>query len=83
MLAKYSDPMTPEYMKEHCRYKIWQHSAGEFDKATIVAYCDTVLDARMLVKALGEFNKEQELTYEYELCAEFSQLKDAGMDIGI
>ncbi|MDD6327062.1 MAG: hypothetical protein PUA62_01240 [Lachnospiraceae bacterium] len=74
MLARYSDPMTPDYMKEHCRYKIWQHSSGEFDKANVVAFCDTVADARKLVRALGLL--EENHTYEYELCADFSQLKD-------
>lgn len=76
MLAKYSEPMTPEYMREHCRYKIWRHSSGEFDKAFIVAYCDTIKDAKNLCNALSEYFKEDGYTYEYELCADFSQLKD-------
>lgn len=79
MLAKYSEPMTPEYMREHCRYKIWRHSSGEYDKAYVVAYCDTVLDAKNLCKALGQFFAEQGFTYEYELCADFSQIKDVAM----
>ena len=76
MLAKYSEPMTPEYMKEHCRYKIWRHSSGELDKAHIVAYCDTISDAKNLCKALGQYFSEEGYTYEYELCEDFSQLKD-------
>ena len=80
MLIKYSSPMTPEYMKEHCRYKVWQHTEGEFDKAKIVGFCDTVVDAKRLVKALNECYSSENYSYEYELCADFSQLKDVSLD---
>lgn len=76
MLVKHSEPMKVEYMKEHCRYKIWQHTEGQFGKALTVAYCDTVVDAKRLCAALNEYSKADGLTYEYELCAEFIEIKD-------
>lgn len=82
MVAKYSDPMTAEYLKEHCRYKIWKRSSGEFDKAKAVAYCDTVKEAKTLVAALSEYEEDEQYTYEYELCADFSELKDIGIEFG-
>ena len=54
MLTKYSEPMSDTYLREHCRYKIWKHSSGQFDKANVVAYCETVKDAKRLVSALSE-----------------------------
>ena len=83
MLTKYSEPMSDTYLREHCRYKIWKHSSGQFDKANVVAYCETVKDAKRLVSALSEYDKDADFSYAYELCADFIQLKDVDIEIGM
>lgn len=79
MLAKYSEKMTPKYLEEHCRYKIWQHTKEGLDRATVVAYCETVADAKRLIRALSECPENSAYEYQYELCADFIQIKDVLM----
>ncbi len=74
MLGRYSEPMSNDYMREHCRYKIYQHYSGEYEKNPVIAFCSTLNDAKLICASL-----KMALPGD-ELCADFTQLKDADMN---
>ncbi len=80
MLGRYSEPMSNDYMREHCRYKIYQHYSGEYEKNSVIAFCSTLKDAKLICASLKMALPGDEYSFDYELCADFTQLKDADMN---
>lgn len=71
-----NDILTEQQAIEHSRYKIYEHYFGKFDSERVIAFCDSLSDAKMLVDALNKTYQDRPMTFDYILCREYDEILD-------
>lgn len=63
-------------MDEFCRYEIVCEYSGLFDDKWVVAYSDTLANAKMIVEGLRATHDDCLYEFSYERIAEFDEFLD-------
>lgn len=71
-----NNKLTDKQAIEHSRYKIYESYFGKFDSERVIAFCDCLSDAKMLIHALNEMYKDRPMSFSYILCKEFDEILD-------
>lgn len=62
------------------RYKIYWEYYGLFDQCNVIAFANSLIEAKMIVNALNEYYENRPMEFSYVLCAEFDEVLDTDYD---
>ena len=68
-------------MEKFCRYKIIMEYCGLFDDKHIIAYCETLSDAEILVDSLKSSHDDCLYEFSYERIADFDKFLDTNISL--
>ena len=73
--------VTNDYLREHCRYKIWCDYYGLFNQRRVIAFADNIDDCKMLIDALEKSYTGRPFSFKAELIADYDESKDEVVDL--
>lgn len=71
-----SEEITPQYLEENVRYKIWREFTGIANMRNVMCFCRDIHSANDIISALQAQYKPTVHLYA-ELCADFDETYDA------
>lgn len=72
--------VSSDYLREHCRYKIWSEYYGVIDTKCVIAFADNIDDCNVIISALEKSYAGRPFLFKAELIAEYDEVKDTPFD---